>query len=84
MQTLPWSKDGRSETEREAADYLLQLSVENAPVLERILALDWMRDEVTDPEKDFVYWLEAVDEESEEAATASEFVQYSFDTFRVN
>ena len=66
-----WAQDSITETEREAMEQLYHLAGQEdggGSNLESVLAFSWMQDDVTETEKDFIYWLEVLDEEGEEAA----------------
>ena len=68
---MAWTRDSVTETEHEAIEQLYYLAVREdggGNNLESVLAFSWMQDDVTETEKDFIYWLEVLDEEDEEAA----------------
>lgn len=70
IQQLPWVEDGLSERELETIDELLYIGVGSIANLEAALRLGWVQDEISESEKDAIYWVRALNYENENAAAA--------------
>ena len=70
IQEFPWVQDGLSERERETVDDLLYIGASNIANLEATLELAWVRDGISETEGDAIRWLQSLNYNDQEAASA--------------
>ena len=64
VEGLRWTRDGVTETEREALDNLLYLAVEDIPNFQSVLDLRWVSDAITEAEREAIEWLVYLNQDS--------------------